>query len=118
LLVRGKGKRATQERARLLDIGARGASLYAPAPLPVGSDVTLMIEFPDGAGRIKVVEFEGLVTRAQAKPLYESAVVFRRRGRFLRSSIGDLLARFRSKAEPELPESEAPSEQGSADRHR
>jgi len=108
LVIRGRGRKASQERARLVDIGACGASLYSPVPLDVGSDVTLMIEFPDGGGAVRTVQFEGLVTRAQEKPLYEAAVVFRRRGRFLRTDIDEVLLRFVPEGSPEGADSKAP----------
>jgi len=108
LVIRGRGRKASQERARLVDIGACGASLYSPVPLDVGSDVTLMIEFPEGEGSVRTVQFEGLVTRARAKPLYEAAVVFRRRGRFLRTDIDEVLLRFVPESSPEGADSEAP----------
>jgi len=111
LVWQGKGRRASQERGRLLDIGARGASFYAARPLDVGSKVTLMIEFPDGSGGVRAVEFEGLVTRAQANPLYEAAVVFRRRGRFVRSNIAELLKRFSAENGADAHASSAPESQ-------
>lgn len=111
LVLRGKGRKVSQEQGRLFDIGVRGASFYAPTPLDIGSNITLLIEFPDGTGRVRAVEFEGLVTRAQTKPLYEAAVVFRRRGRFVRSNLEELLLRFSPEEEPEAVDPKTPERQ-------
>lgn len=101
VVFRGKGRKTAEQRGRLHDIGIRGASFYAPAPLNEGTHVTLMIEFPNVDGQATTVQFDGLVTRAQREPAYETAVVFRSRGRFLRTNVAGLLARFSSEDEHE-----------------
>jgi hypothetical protein len=69
------------------------------------------MEFPDGTGRVRAVEFDGFVTRAQTKPLYEASVVFRRRGRFVRSNLEELLMRFSAEEEPEAFDPTTPERQ-------
>jgi hypothetical protein len=96
VIFRDKGRCVAEEHGRLHEIGIRGASFYAPTPLDVGTHVTLLVEFPNGDGRVTTGKFEGLVTRAQVKPTYETAIVFRRRGKFLRGEMAELVARFAS----------------------
>jgi hypothetical protein len=99
MLFRNKRAKVGEQRGRIRDIGIRGASVYAPVPLDVGTHVTLMVEFPDGAGNVTTAQFEGLVTRAEVVPAYETAVVFRHRGRFLRTTMAELLTRLPSEDE-------------------
>jgi len=66
-----------------------------------------MIEFPNVDGQATTVQFDGLVTRARREPAYETAVVFRRRGKFLRTNMAELLARLSSEDERKAPDREA-----------
>jgi hypothetical protein len=107
VVFQGKGRKTTEQQGRLHDIGIRGASFYAPTPLNEGTHVTLMIEFPNVRGQATTAQFDGLVTRARREAAYEIAVVFRRRGRFLRANVAELLARFSSGDEHKAPDPEA-----------
>jgi len=107
VVFRGKGRKTDEQRGRLHDIGIRGASFYAPTPLNEGTHVTLMIEFPNVGGQATPVQFDGLVTRVRREPAYEIAVVFRRRGKFLRANVAELLARYSSEDEQKASGPEA-----------
>jgi hypothetical protein len=108
LICRDRGRCVAKERGRLHDIGIRGASFYAPVPLDVGTHVTLLVEFPNGDGRVTTGKFEGLVTRAQEKPTYETVVLFRRRGKFLRGEMAELVTRFAGEAKHSLEPEDVP----------
>ena len=107
VVFRRKGIKTAEQRGRLHDIGTRGASFFAPTPLNEGTHVTLMIEFPNVGCQATTVQFDGLVTRVRREPAYEIAVVFRRRGKFLRTNVAELLARFSSEDEHKASDPEA-----------
>ena len=107
VVFRRKGRKTAEQRGRLHDIGIRGASFYAPTPLNEGTHVSLTIEFPNVGGQATTVQFDGFVTRVRREPAYEVAVVFRRRGRFLRTNMAELLAQLSSEDEHKASDPEA-----------
>jgi hypothetical protein len=74
-------------KGQLFDIAVSGARFFLWAPLVVGTRVLLDVHFMNAEQRTTTVRFDGIVTRAQQEPPYETAVQFQTRGQFLRDGL-------------------------------
>ena len=83
-MLRARGRTAWRDEGHLCDIGTHGARFQLNRQLSVGQILVLLVHFQDAEKGVTTVRFLGTVTRAQAGPVSQIAVRFRRGGRFLR----------------------------------
>ena len=87
ITVRQRSRTPWFGKGQLCDIGVAGARFSLWAPLVVGTRVLLDVHFMNAEERTTTICFDGIVTRAQLEPPYETAVQFQTRGQFLRDGL-------------------------------
>jgi hypothetical protein len=84
---------------QLCDIGVRGARFLLEQPLPVQTEIFLLVHFRDPLQRATTLQFEGVVVNVSGDELCEIDVRFRKGVRFRRGGLSDLLKHLPSKWE-------------------
>jgi hypothetical protein len=84
---------------RLCDIGVRGARFLLEKPLPVRTEIFLLVHFRDPLQRATTLQFEGVVVNVSGDELCEIDVRFRKGVRFRRGGLSDLLKHLPAKWE-------------------